>query len=156
MDTAQIFWANQIFIYKKSNSLTVVKIIIYIDNSKFFWAKFNGKFSFQTKWYFNAHPLIGQDKAILKLINIQLQHTGVYKCVVGNLHGTIARQFTLDVLGLYFTTKHNRIDIRKVMGRSHSSYRYTKLTQMKLGTKSVRRRIVEKHGSHSPSEYRIK
>ncbi|XP_073954842.1 hemicentin-1-like [Choristoneura fumiferana] len=50
------------------------------------------------KWLFNSKIMLGEDKDRLKLMNIQLHHTGVYKCIVSNKHGTITRHFSLDVL----------------------------------------------------------
>lgn len=54
---------------------------------------------FQIRWYFNSKFLFGEDKEILKLMNVQLKHNGVYKCVVKNEYGTVFKEINLDVLG---------------------------------------------------------
>ncbi|KAI5635231.1 immunoglobulin domain-containing protein [Phthorimaea operculella] len=52
----------------------------------------------KTKWLFNTKPLIGEDNERLVLLNIQQRHAGVYKCIISNAHGTVTKQFKLDVV----------------------------------------------------------
>ncbi|KAM3966057.1 hemicentin-1 [Aphomia sociella] len=63
------------------------------------------------KWLFNSRVLVFEDKPRLKLINVQVHNTGTYKCVVNNKHGTIARQFTLDVLVPPFISDFDLLDV---------------------------------------------
>ncbi|CAG9129778.1 unnamed protein product [Plutella xylostella] len=65
----------------------------------------------EIKWLFNSKPLPGEDKEYLKLRNVKLQHTGLYKCVVSNTHGVIARRFTVDVLVPPFISHFEVLDV---------------------------------------------
>ncbi|XP_026331776.1 hemicentin-1-like [Hyposmocoma kahamanoa] len=103
-------WPPQ-FIDNLTDNIEVVK-----GNDNYFNCDVDAKPAAKAKWYFNARPLVGQDKKILKLIDIQLRHTGVYKCVVGNLHGTVARQFTLDVLVPPFISDFDVLDVQLLEG----------------------------------------
>lgn len=80
--------------------------MIFLYKSQISSFCFNLNVLFQTKWVFNSKPLIFEDADRLKLINVQLHNAGSYKCVVGNIHGTVVKQFTLNVLGKFFKYDH--------------------------------------------------
>ncbi|XP_072945726.1 hemicentin-1-like [Epargyreus clarus] len=64
----------------------------------YFDCKVDAKPRAKVKWYLNSKLLLGEDREVLKLLNVQVRHTGTYKCVASNEHGAAVRQFTVDVL----------------------------------------------------------
>ncbi|XP_063831762.1 hemicentin-1-like [Ostrinia nubilalis] len=66
----------------------------------------------KTKWLFNSKLIVFEDKERLKLLNVQLRHTGTYKCIVSNKHATVTRQFTLDVLVPPFISEFDLLDVQ--------------------------------------------
>ncbi|XP_059061700.1 hemicentin-2-like [Achroia grisella] len=66
----------------------------------------------KTKWLFNSRPLLFEGKPRLKVMNVQIHNTGTYKCIVNNKHGTIVRQFTLDVLVSPFISDFDVLDVQ--------------------------------------------
>ncbi|XP_013141245.1 PREDICTED: hemicentin-1-like isoform X2 [Papilio polytes] len=66
----------------------------------------------KTKWLFNSKLLLGEDESRLKLRNVKLQQTGVYKCVAANEHGTVVKEFTLDVLVPPFISEFDVLDVQ--------------------------------------------
>ncbi|XP_013171408.1 PREDICTED: hemicentin-1-like [Papilio xuthus] len=74
----------------------------------------------KTKWLFNSKLLLGEDKSHLKLTNIQLRQTGVYKCVAANEHGTVVKEFTVDVLVPPFISDFDVLDVQLKEGTNAS------------------------------------
>ncbi|KPJ19296.1 Hemicentin-2 [Papilio machaon] len=74
----------------------------------------------KTKWLFNSKLLLGEDKNHLKLTNVQLRQTGVYKCIAANEHGTIVKEFTLDVLVPPFISDFDVLDVQLKEGTNAS------------------------------------
>ncbi|CAH0591436.1 unnamed protein product [Chrysodeixis includens] len=64
------------------------------------------------KWWFNSKPLVFEDKDRLKLINVQPRNAGSYKCVVSNAHGTIVKEFSLNVLVPPFISEFDMLDVQ--------------------------------------------
>ncbi|CAG4938169.1 unnamed protein product [Parnassius apollo] len=68
--------------------------------------------SAKTKWLFNSKLMLGETKSRLKLMNIQLRHTGVYKCIASNEYGTLVKEFVLDVLVPPFISEFDVLDVQ--------------------------------------------
>ncbi|KAF9422086.1 hypothetical protein HW555_002107 [Spodoptera exigua] len=66
----------------------------------------------KTQWVFNSKPLVFEDKSRLKLINVQPHDAGEYKCIVSNIHGTVIKKFTLNVLIPPFISEFDMIDVQ--------------------------------------------
>ncbi|KAL0829600.1 hypothetical protein ABMA28_003107 [Loxostege sticticalis] len=93
-----------------TNATTDVEVVK--GNDWFFDCGVDAKPRAKTKWLFNSKPMIFEDKDRLKLLNVQLRHTGVYKCVVSNKHGAVSRQFTLDVLVPPIISEFDLLDVQ--------------------------------------------
>ncbi|XP_045778726.1 hemicentin-1-like [Maniola jurtina] len=70
----------------------------------------------KTKWLFNSRLLLGEDKDLLKLSNLSLRHGGVYRCVAGNQHGSIYKQFNFTVLEPPFISELELLEVRLKAG----------------------------------------
>ncbi|XP_068622932.1 hemicentin-1-like [Battus philenor] len=66
----------------------------------------------KVKWYFNSKLLLGEDKSRLKISGVQLRHVGTYRCVATNDHGSVAMDFTLDVLVPPFISEFDVLDVQ--------------------------------------------
>ncbi|XP_060806233.1 hemicentin-1-like [Amyelois transitella] len=66
----------------------------------------------KTKWLFNSRPMLFQEQPRLKLLTVQIWHTGVYQCVVSNTHGAVTKRFSLDVLEPPFISEFDLLDVR--------------------------------------------
>ncbi|CAH2055916.1 unnamed protein product, partial [Iphiclides podalirius] len=74
----------------------------------------------QTKWYFNSKLLLGEDRGVLKLLNVQLRDTGVYKCVAANRYGAVFKEFVVDVLVPPFISEFDLLDVQLKEGTNAS------------------------------------
>ncbi|XP_075981813.1 hemicentin-1-like [Anticarsia gemmatalis] len=72
----------------------------------------DAKPSAKTRWWFNSKQLVFEDKSSLKLINVELHHEGIYKCVVNNVHGTVVREYHLKVLEPPFISDFDVMDVQ--------------------------------------------
>ncbi|CAH2088276.1 unnamed protein product [Euphydryas editha] len=70
----------------------------------------------KTKWLFNSKPIFGEDKDVLKLLNVQLRQSGVYECVARNEHGTVRKRFSFDVLEPPFISDFDLLDVQLKSG----------------------------------------
>uniref|UniRef100_A0A2A4JKA5 Hemolin n=2 Tax=Heliothis virescens TaxID=7102 RepID=A0A2A4JKA5_HELVI len=66
----------------------------------------------KTKWVFNSKTLVFEDKDHLKLINTQPHSAGAYKCIVSNIHGTVIKEFSLNVLEPPFISDFDLLDVQ--------------------------------------------
>ncbi|CAH0719263.1 unnamed protein product, partial [Brenthis ino] len=99
------------FISQVNETVDIVK-----GEDYYFDCKTDAKPRAKTRWYFNSKFLFGEDKEVLKLMNVQIKHTGVYKCVVKNEHGTVFKQFNVDVLEPPFISEFNLLDVQLKSG----------------------------------------
>ncbi|XP_053616304.1 hemicentin-1-like isoform X2 [Plodia interpunctella] len=74
----------------------------------------------KTKWLFNSRPMLFEERSKLKLLTVQMWHTGLYQCVVENSHGAVTRKFSLDVLEPPFISEFDLLDVQLKEGMSAS------------------------------------
>ncbi|XP_049697575.2 hemicentin-1 [Helicoverpa armigera] len=95
------------FVGNATKSLEVVK-----GEDKYLDCAVDAKPKAKTKWVFNSKTLVFEDKDYLKLINAQPHNAGTYKCIVSNVHGTVIKEFSLNVLEPPFISEFDILDVQ--------------------------------------------
>ncbi|XP_061717588.1 hemicentin-1-like [Cydia pomonella] len=99
------------FIKEEKGDVTVVR-----GEDRWLECDVDARPSATIKWMANSRVMLGEDRPRLKLINLQLHHTGVYKCIASNKHGTVVRQFNVDVLVPPFISEFDLLDVQLKQG----------------------------------------
>ncbi|XP_047998240.1 hemicentin-1-like [Leguminivora glycinivorella] len=95
------------FIKQENEDVSVVR-----GEDRWLECEVDAKPSARIKWMANSRVMLGEDKPRLKLMDLQLHHTGVYKCIASNKHGTVVRQFNVDVLVPPFISEFDLLDVQ--------------------------------------------
>ncbi|XP_041969613.1 hemicentin-2-like [Aricia agestis] len=88
-----------------------LEVDVISGDDSYFNCDNDAKPSAKVKWLFKSKPILGEDKSKLKLLNVRLAQTGIYGCVVRNEHGTVNRQYNLNVLEPPYLSRVDELDV---------------------------------------------